>query len=350
MNSIRPLATITLLAVVGVFLYFKINEVEPTLPADVADWNLPENIDISEGSGGAELPTFETTGTPDTSGASGAPTYSSAPAGDAPAPFVATAPPPAEVPAFNPSVATPSAPMAAVPTPPELPSAPVPDAPFPSFSESISGTNEPGLPRVAKAAPANPNKPDDAGPPRRSRRSLRPRGLPSRPPSTGGELSQALLLLSDWYGDPSLSPEEKQEVDSLLSQLAGSVVYSTEHRLEPPYLVQANERLEDIAKQYNVPWQLLAKINGIDRPDALQPGQKLKVVRGPFSALIDLSDRQMTLMLDRRYAGKFAVDIDPQATVEEGNWSVEQKLVTPGNIGQMTAGVTARRPKSRAWC
>jgi LysM repeat protein len=158
-----------------------------------------------------------------------------------------------------------------------------------------------------------------------------------------GEFSQALLLLSDWNGDPSLTPEENSEVDALLGQLAGSVIYSTDHRLEPPHLVQAGQRLEEIAKQYNVPWQLLAKINGIQRPDHLQVGQKLKVIRGPFSALIDLGDHRLTVMLARRYAGKFAISIDPQVTVEEGHWKVDQKLVTPGNLN-MASSVPATSP------
>lgn len=146
-----------------------------------------------------------------------------------------------------------------------------------------------------------------------------------------GELAQALLLLSDWYGDPSLTPVEREEVDSLLSQLAGSVIYEgpPAHRLEPAYLVQAGETLDDVARKYDVPAALLAKINGIASPAALQPGQELKVLRGPFSALIDLSERRMTLMLDRRYAGKFDIDLDPAATVEEGQWKVDQKLLTP---------------------
>jgi LysM repeat protein len=156
-----------------------------------------------------------------------------------------------------------------------------------------------------------------------------------------GTLSQALLLLSDWYGDPSLSAEENQELQTLLGQLAGSVIYSREHRLEPPYLVQADETLEMIAQKFNTSWQLLAKINGIERPNQLQPGQKLKVVQGPFSALIDLGDRQLTLMLDRRYAGKFPIDVDPQAALEEGHWRVDQKLVTPGNVGLNPASASA---------
>jgi LysM repeat protein len=140
-------------------------------------------------------------------------------------------------------------------------------------------------------------------------------------------------LLSDWYGDPSLSPSESQEIQTLLSQLAGSVIYSTEHRLETPYMVRAGERLEEIAAEYDVPWQLLAKINGLESPDQLQPGQQLKVLRGPFTATIDLSRRRMTLMLDRRYAGQFTIEVDPGATIEEGTWAVNQKLITPGDVG-----------------
>jgi hypothetical protein len=150
-----------------------------------------------------------------------------------------------------------------------------------------------------------------------------------------GELSQALLRLSDWYGDPSLTATERQEVDALLSQLAGSVIWEgpPAHRLEPAYIVQSGERLEDVGRKFDVPWELLAKINGITDPAALQPGQELKVVRGKFSALIDLSERTMTLMLDRRYAGKFPLELDPTTAVEEGQWKVEQKLLTPAGGG-----------------
>jgi LysM repeat protein len=150
-----------------------------------------------------------------------------------------------------------------------------------------------------------------------------------------GELAQALLRLSDWYGDPSLTPAEQQEVETLLSQLAGSVIWEgpPAHRLEPAHVVQAGETLEDIGAKYDVPWQLLGKINGVADPKALQPGQQLKVLRGKFSAIVDLSERAMTLFLDRRYAGKFAVELDPTTAIEEGQWKVDQKLLTPAGGG-----------------
>jgi LysM repeat protein len=147
-----------------------------------------------------------------------------------------------------------------------------------------------------------------------------------------GQLAQALLLLSDWYDDPSLTPAESKEVETLLSQLAGSVIYEgpPAHRLEKPYIVQAGDTLDAVAQKYDVPSALLAKINGLPQSATLEPGKELKVLRGPFSAIIDLSKRKMTLMLDRRYAGKFAIELDPVTTVEEGQWKVDQKLLTPG--------------------
>jgi LysM repeat protein len=101
------------------------------------------------------------------------------------------------------------------------------------------------------------------------------------------------------------------------------------HRLEKPYIVQAGDTLDAVATKYDVPAALLAKINGVPQTGPLTPGQELKVVRGPFTALIDLSKRKMTLMLDRRYAGQFAIELDPTSTVEEGQWKVAQKLLTP---------------------
>ena len=134
-----------------------------------------------------------------------------------------------------------------------------------------------------------------------------------------GQLAPALRQLSSWYDDPRLSPAEKQQLNQLLDQVAGTVVYSTQHLLEAPYEVQPGERLEDIAQRYNVPWQLLAKINGIDDPQTLRAGERLKVMRGPFAAVISLDKRQLTLLLgDGSYAGRFNIGIGREHPPAEG--------------------------------
>ncbi|MGL4512284.1 MAG: LysM peptidoglycan-binding domain-containing protein [Lacipirellulaceae bacterium] len=143
------------------------------------------------------------------------------------------------------------------------------------------------------------------------------------------ELTRAHLMLSQWRDDPSLTLQQRNDVAELLDQLAGTVVYSMEHRLEPPHQVAAGETLASIAEKYNVPWPLLAKINGVANADAVKPGQTLKVVRGPFHAVVDSESGELVLMVDGRYAGRFPVTLEGVAS-GEGSWTVGEKA--PGGI------------------
>jgi lipoprotein-anchoring transpeptidase ErfK/SrfK len=149
-----------------------------------------------------------------------------------------------------------------------------------------------------------------------------------------GALSEALLLLSSCYSDSSLPPADRQELDRLLSNLAGTVIYSTDYHMEPPYVVQAGETLQTIANQYQVPDELLARINGIDAAAPLQPGQQLKVVRGPFTASISLRDHTLTLHVGGYYAGRFEVGIGSERQNAEGTWLVKHKLINPTYYGR----------------
>ena len=162
------------------------------------------------------------------------------------------------------------------------------------------------------------------------------------------DLKQAHQLLSKWHGDESLSPTDTEKVELLLSQLAGTVIYSTEHQLEPARVVKPGETLDAISKEYNVPSQLLAKINGIQPTGQLQPGQQLKVVRGPFAAVVDLSRNELTLTVDDRYAGKFHVMIPPGTTLTDGQWLVDQKLSGSTTTANPSAYATTPIPADRS--
>jgi LysM repeat protein len=142
-----------------------------------------------------------------------------------------------------------------------------------------------------------------------------------------GKLVEALRKLTKWYNSPQLSGEQSHQLGELLSQLAGTAVYSRQHLLQPAYKIQPGDRLETIAAKYNLPPQLLAKINGIDDPNRLNPGDELKVVRGPFSAIVDLEKRQLTLIVEECYAGRFnLVAVGDMARNLEGSFEVAEKL------------------------
>jgi len=147
-----------------------------------------------------------------------------------------------------------------------------------------------------------------------------------------GALAEVHLALSRLYGSPELSAEESKQLTELLDQLAGTVIYSRQHLLERPYLVKQGESLQQIAQAYNVPWQLLAKINGVRDPERLEPGRQLKVFHGPFEAIVSLERYEMVLMLGERYAGRFPIGVGRDLPPREGSYTVKKKTVPAGNL------------------
>ena len=365
-SSIRPLATITILVCVGVGLYLRINQTEPVIPEGVGEFVLEDGLELDDPAADAFAAGSTNSGSFAMDDGAGPPAFSaSAPAGPPPAfnPNAASEAPPAWSPPAEASASAVSNEVPAMPAVPsverdatEVADSTTPQGEEPNSQEELMMTVKPhviiqeeeeerlGLPEDFGDSGQQTNSSPVESAPANNIVDVEPAPSTTPTPQTSlfaatrtavqaaldrGELSQALLLLSDWYGDPSLTPEETAEVNQLLSQLAGTVIYSNEPRLEAPYLVQAGETLQQIAAKYDVPWQLLAKINGLASPDALQTGQELKVIPGPFNAKIDISARELTLMLGRRYAGRFPIEFDPSLTVEDGNWLVDQKPVTP---------------------
>jgi LysM repeat protein len=133
-----------------------------------------------------------------------------------------------------------------------------------------------------------------------------------------GRYAEALAILSVWYDDASLSVEENRQLETLLGQLAGTVIYSTQDMLLPPHIVAPGETLENIARPLNIPWKLLAKINGVG-PAGPAPGQAIKVLRGPFDAVVSVSRRRLSLQVGGRYAGTFAVAIGNAFSARTGS-------------------------------
>ncbi len=138
-------------------------------------------------------------------------------------------------------------------------------------------------------------------------------------------LKEALATLSVFYDTPNISPTQRNELLKRLDPLARQVIYSKRHLLEQPYRVARGEKLIDIAAKFEVPWQLLANINGLRDPVTILPGTELKVVRGPFSAQVDLDQKELTLFLDDLYAGRFPIEIGNDPPPKPGTFMVQDK-------------------------
>jgi len=148
-----------------------------------------------------------------------------------------------------------------------------------------------------------------------------------------GRPVDALQSLSLWYGHAGLSAADQQTLLQSLDYLAGAVIYSRQHLLEQPYEVQPGDTLDRIAQAYEVPWELLAKINAVADPQRLRAGDLLKVIRGPFHATIELDQFRLTMWLAGMYAGRFTIGIGQDQSTPTGEFAVLNKVVNPTYYG-----------------
>lgn len=238
-------------------------------------------------------------------------------------------------------------------------------APPPTHDPIATPAAPPAAPLSTDEAATRPDRYATLAPPQPAATpALQPDTLPAPPPAAGspaafatawadaheklaaGRYAEALSALSVWYDDPSLGLEESQRLEDLLGQLAGTVIYSQQDLLLPPHVVAPNETLQAIALPLGVSPRLLAKINGIDDPPQLMPGEHLKVLRGPFDAVVSVSRRRLSLQLGGSYAGSFPVVVGRQFLTRVGS-SVAVVDIAGGPAGDvLAAGATSSAPSA----
>lgn len=408
MSTIRPLATVAVLAAVGLFLVMKINE-GGNGALDTGFGLEPVEIAQASGDADSEAPPFYSepqlsAGEPADEAPLAPPVFTDAPAepaaplftpeSDTPADAAGELPPLPELPPIDAAegqplpdeAATPGAVMAGPAAllesggtaeslpPPEN----VPTARYPDQASAEPGAAPPATTPAAVSESSLPASPYGVQQPAATDAASSPPQYESYPTSettpltfdspadnsdadwqaaqaalARGDLVAAHQLLSSLRESEGVSTDRRREIDRLVGGLAGTLIYdSREHRLAPPHHVQQGETLQTIATKYQVPWRLLAKINGVATPESIRPGQTLKVVQGPFSAVVDEQAGEVVLKLGETYAGRFSASINlppgsaEQLRVESKRVGPTPSLVLSGGASPITVGAAAGRYES----
>jgi LysM repeat protein len=143
-----------------------------------------------------------------------------------------------------------------------------------------------------------------------------------------GKLKEALTTISPFYHATDLSEDDAKQLIEVLDLLAWRVLFSKEHFLLKPHIVKAGETLNDVAQRYQVPAEVIAKINGIKSAKLVTAGTELKVLPGPFRAEVAPDRGELTLFLGDLYATRYAVESGTEPPPEPGEYTVLQR--TPG--------------------
>jgi LysM repeat protein len=158
---------------------------------------------------------------------------------------------------------------------------------------------------------------------------------------------QALELLSTHYSHPSLPGDHRAAMLPWLDALAARVIYSRQHLLELPYEVRAKDTLFDLQARFKVPYQLLQSINQevVSDPQVLVVGTQLKVMQGPFRAEVDLARSEITVFLDKLYAGRFPFVVGNEPP-QLGQYSVADKRTDRTYYGADGTTIPASDPSN----
>ena len=150
-----------------------------------------------------------------------------------------------------------------------------------------------------------------------------------------GKVVQARDKLNQALRIP-MSPKQCSSVKDRLSGLSDQWLLSRTVLPDDPlcesYQVRSGDLLTTIGDKFKVPYEILMTINRISRPESLQAGLPIKVVKGPFHAKVYRSTFTMDLYLQNTYVRSFRVGLGkPGMETPTGLWRVKSdgKLEKP---------------------
>ncbi len=163
-----------------------------------------------------------------------------------------------------------------------------------------------------------------------------------------GQIVEAHQALSKMFWQ---QPELRSQIQERIDLTAKAIYFSPQLQVEEAYVVQGGDQLRKIATKHHVPWPYLAKLNRTD-PRRLREGQKLKVITGPFGAVVTLSDFELVLHHRGQYMRRYRICIGKNDSSPVGKFKVLNKVSNPQYTdpdGRVFAGDDPKNPLGIRW-
>lgn len=137
--------------------------------------------------------------------------------------------------------------------------------------------------------------------------------------------------------DRGVAEAELHELRANLILIAEKTIFSARIFEDDPlaqrYVIKAGDTLGKIAKRYKISDDFIATINGIRNKNLIRVGQAIKVVHGPFHAVIDKAAFTMDIYLgdasNRTFVKRYDVGLGEDGSTPTGQWKVKNKIFNP---------------------
>jgi LysM repeat protein len=145
-----------------------------------------------------------------------------------------------------------------------------------------------------------------------------------------GNYVDAQHELSRWYWH---RPAEREKLLPQLNKMAQALYFSPQpNDYYEPYVVKPGDQLRVVGQRYKLSWEYIAKLNHVDARK-IRMGQKLKIVPGPFAAVVSLDRYELVVHLDGSFVKSYRVGVGRDGTTPIGTFAVKNKMVDPTYYG-----------------
>jgi lipoprotein-anchoring transpeptidase ErfK/SrfK len=204
----------------------------------------------------------------------------------------------------------------------------------------------PGIEVSAPAAtPAKPAEVEAGKPAEKPAESPQPAASPAPVTHGKGDLAEARILLAEGRKFEAravltklvlASPEgpAREELRRSLDGVNKDLFFSRAPSPDSDFhTVARNEPLDRISRQYGKDRyfsNVIMLVNGLVDPKRVRVGQKLKIPKGTFSALVQKHAHRLIILLDGNYIKEYPVALGaPQSPTPEVKFVVDRKSVNP---------------------
>jgi lipoprotein-anchoring transpeptidase ErfK/SrfK len=136
--------------------------------------------------------------------------------------------------------------------------------------------------------------------------------------------------------DLNLSDAVRDEVKKQLTKLSDTWLFSKQvavgDTMTELYKVQPGDVLAVLCRKYKVPHEAIERINGITNPERLQAGQTIKVIHGPFNAVVSKKNFTMDIYLQGVFVKQYKVGLGKiEHDTPTGKWKAAAggKMIKP---------------------
>jgi lipoprotein-anchoring transpeptidase ErfK/SrfK len=156
---------------------------------------------------------------------------------------------------------------------------------------------------------------------------------------TAGDLLGARTQLNTALLSGSLDAADTTAVKKQMAEINQTLVFSPKQFPKDPlggiYTVKSGDRMAAIGVSHNIPYELLLPLNRMTDARKLRYGQALKVINGPFHAVITKSKFTLDVYLgspagpDSTYITTFNVGLGTDNSTPTGTWKIKDKVTHP---------------------